>query len=268
MFRKMISFGGIVALAEAVALLTASPGLAQRQPSGSTPQARFTPPDLVPAIRGSFPHGSSYINSAPYGSASSSYPSSTPYGRSSPPASSNNGWSSFYNYYPHYGEYRYGYPYYSYNYGYPLNQSSYGYSGSYVESYPEGTYPSGPPNRSANGYVPTGGSPLQFPRPTDDSARAAAAQPNRTTDITVNVPANAEVWFDESKMTSTGPVREYRTPLLAPKRRYTYEVRARWQENGREITQTQKVEISVGTHIDVTFPTPSGTEAGPGAKAR
>jgi uncharacterized protein (TIGR03000 family) len=110
--------------------------------------------------------------------------------------------------------------------------------------------------------------PLQYPPPTDDVAPAAATQPNRATDITVNVPANAEVWFNQSKTTSTGPVREYRTPPLVPKSRYRYEVRARWQENGRAITQTQKVEISAGTHIVVNFPTPSGTQAGPAAKSR
>ena len=95
--------------------------------------------------------------------------------------------------------------------------------------------------------------------PSSVSPDTASAQADPTAHVTVRVPANAELWFDDSTTTSRGPVREFRSPLLTPGR-YTYEIRARWTENGRAITQTQKVAVSPGAHITVDFPIRSGTE--------
>ena len=38
---------------------------------------------------------------------------------------------------------------------------------------------------------------------------------------------------------------------------WTYGVQGRWTENGKEVTQTQKVEVGAGTHSQVDFPIPS-----------
>jgi len=70
----------------------------------------------------------------------------------------------------------------------------------------------------------------------------------------MTVPADAEVWFDGTKTTTAGPVREYQSPPQTPGQQYTYEVKARWQENGREVTQTQQVDVSAGGHFEVRFP--------------
>jgi uncharacterized protein (TIGR03000 family) len=72
--------------------------------------------------------------------------------------------------------------------------------------------------------------------------------------ITVSVPVDAEIWFEGSKTTSTGSVREFHSPPLTPGGRYPYEVRARWNENGHEVTQTQKVQVIAGTHVNMHFP--------------
>jgi len=72
--------------------------------------------------------------------------------------------------------------------------------------------------------------------------------------ITVSVPADSEIWFEGTKMTSTGSVREYQSPPLTPGNGYTYDIRARWNENGHEVTQTQQVEFTSGTHVNVHFP--------------
>ena len=77
------------------------------------------------------------------------------------------------------------------------------------------------------------------------------------TSTPVRVPANAELWFEGSTTTSRGSVREFQSPPLTPGR-YTYEIRARWTENGRAITQTQKVAVSPGAHVAVTFPIDPG----------
>jgi len=67
-----------------------------------------------------------------------------------------------------------------------------------------------------------------------DSYSPAPAQLDTSVHVTVSVPADAEIWFQGTKMTATGSVREYQSPPLTPGHRYTYEVRARWNENGHE----------------------------------
>ena len=38
-----------------------------------------------------------------------------------------------------------------------------------------------------------------------------------------------------------------------------YEIRARWTENGRDVTQTQTVAVSPGAQVTVDFQSRSGT---------
>ena len=76
--------------------------------------------------------------------------------------------------------------------------------------------------------------------------------------VTVNVPAGTQLWFDGKATTTTGSVRLFDSPPLTPGSRYSYEVRARWSENGHEVTQTQQVVVSAGAHVDVKFPVTPG----------
>ena len=71
------------------------------------------------------------------------------------------------------------------------------------------------------------------------------------------VPAKAKVWFDGTAMSSSGQVRQFVTPPLAPGQ-HTYYVRARWNKNGQEENQLQAVEVTAGGHHEVRFPAPSG----------
>jgi len=72
--------------------------------------------------------------------------------------------------------------------------------------------------------------------------------------VTISVPADAELWAEGIEMTSTGSVREFQSPPLTAGSRYTYELRARWNENGHEVTQTQQVAVAAGAHVSVRFP--------------
>jgi uncharacterized protein (TIGR03000 family) len=87
-----------------------------------------------------------------------------------------------------------------------------------------------------------------------DTYSPTASQPDTSALVTVSAPADAEIWFNDTKTTSTGSVREYQSPPLTPGTRYTYELRARWSQNGHEVTQTQQVEVTAGTHVNVQFP--------------
>jgi uncharacterized protein (TIGR03000 family) len=157
-------------------------------------------------------------------------------------------------YYPGYSS---GY-YPSYNY-YPSSgyDPSYNYSPSYDYSpYPYGlgygdTAPSIPDGgtgtvTSQSFYAPPTGNSLALPAVTDTEAH-----------LIVNVPTDADLWFNGSKVTSAGSAREFHSSPLSPGR-YSYEIRARWAENGHDVTQTQTVIVTPGEHVKVNFPDPSG----------
>jgi uncharacterized protein (TIGR03000 family) len=146
----------------------------------------------------------------------------------------------------------------------------YGYYPSYGYSAPYSYYPSYDPGYGSApdpGYLdPDGGVPPSYsggyqalaPLSTA-SSDTAAAQADPTAHLIVRVPANAEIWFDGSTTTSKGAVRWFQSPPLTPGR-FTYEVRARWTENGHDVTQTQKVSVSPGAYATVDFPVRSGTD--------
>ena len=92
----------------------------------------------------------------------------------------------------------------------------------------------------------------------------ATGQSDNTAQVIVNVPPDAKVWFDDKPTTSTGAVRQFDSPPLKPGTRYTYDVKASWTENGREVTRTRQVEVSAGDHVNVQFlasPTTTGKAA-------
>ncbi len=79
--------------------------------------------------------------------------------------------------------------------------------------------------------------------------------------VTVRVPAEAEIWVEGIKTTSTGPVREFESPPLTPGSPYTYDIKVTWKQNGHEVTQTQRFDVTAGAHINLAFPLPPKTEA-------
>jgi uncharacterized protein (TIGR03000 family) len=157
----------------------------------------------------------------------------------------------FYGFYPYYGYGPYYNDYYPYDYDTgPYYGSAYdsGYTGSSVTADP---YPYAAPLSPAYPYsysfTPSAATPTTGP-----------VQSN-TARLTVTVPPDAQVWFGESETSSKGPVREYQSPPLTPGSRYTYEIRARWNDNGHETRQTQKVEVTAGGHVRVNFPVAAKT---------
>jgi uncharacterized protein (TIGR03000 family) len=75
----------------------------------------------------------------------------------------------------------------------------------------------------------------------------------------VRLPADADLWFNGTKMTATGPVRVFSHPLVTPGRQYSYTIRARWIDNGTTTDQTRTVFFTPGDNLDVSFPAPSST---------
>jgi uncharacterized protein (TIGR03000 family) len=81
--------------------------------------------------------------------------------------------------------------------------------------------------------------------------------------ISVKVPANAEIKFDDFKTTQTGAARQFITPALEGKGDFSYEIHAHWMEGDKPIDQTRKVTVRAGGRatIDFTAPASEGSEA-------
>jgi uncharacterized protein (TIGR03000 family) len=79
--------------------------------------------------------------------------------------------------------------------------------------------------------------------------------------IFAHVPADAEVWFDNERMAQTGPERVYVTPPLPKNSRYSYDMKARWTEEGSRVDRSQRVSFMPGDRVRVEFRT-TAEEAG------
>jgi uncharacterized protein (TIGR03000 family) len=137
-----------------------------------------------------------------------------------------------------YGGYGYGgYGYYPYGgFGRGLFGGGYPYYG--------GRYYGGYYDNYPYGYTPDYGGP-SYSAPTAN----AAAIPDNAALIDVRVPANAEVFIDDQKTKQSGPMREFVTPSLNPGQEYSYDIRARWMENGQEVVRDRKVTFHAGDRL-------------------
>jgi uncharacterized protein (TIGR03000 family) len=83
--------------------------------------------------------------------------------------------------------------------------------------------------------------------------REAAPIDGSVATMNVHVPANAEIWFEGTKTGQSGDLRTFVSPPLESGRGFSYEVRARWTENGKEVDQTRKVSVHAGERVNVDF---------------
>jgi uncharacterized protein (TIGR03000 family) len=148
-----------------------------------------------------------------------------------------------------------GYPYYDSNpYAYAADPYA-GYDPAY-DGWAYGPYYGQAP-ADANGYAFGGPSALGYNAPYATTAKA----PDDIAHITVVVPEGARLWFNGTEVRATGRVRRFHTTPLTRGDRYGYDVRARWNEDGMEVTQTRHIDVTAGTHVTLTFPLPPRTAA-------
>jgi uncharacterized protein (TIGR03000 family) len=51
----------------------------------------------------------------------------------------------------------------------------------------------------------------------------------------------------------TGAIRAFVSPPVAPGRDFYYQVTAKWQKGGKEVTRTQRITVHAGDVIHVKF---------------
>jgi len=151
-----------------------------------------------------------------YSSGWGGYSSPSYYGYSNP------GYSSYY-----YSSPLYGYPSYSYSYPSYYATPSYGSSTTVTVA---------PASSSYQSFYPS------------DTTRDS-----RTAYVRVHVPADAEVWFEGQPTQQRGSDRLFVSPPLKPDTNYSYEIRARWMDNGREVDQTRTARVRAGSEASVDF---------------
>lgn len=89
-------------------------------------------------------------------------------------------------------------------------------------------------------------SPMMERFPAADTRREAL--PIR---VDVNLPADADLWFNGTRTGQRGTYRTFVSPPMAPGRVYTYEIRARWEEGGRPMSWRREYEVSPGDRLVV-----------------
>jgi uncharacterized protein (TIGR03000 family) len=158
------------------------------------------------------------------------------------------GWRGYgFGYYPWYGYYP-GYRSYAWYPGYVNYGWDPGYAMPYDDSMP--IYQSG--YHTPDDYMP--------PAPEDVSPSAPVPVPEKSVELTVRVPPDATVWFDDYRTQQSGATRQFRSPPLTPGRNYTYVIHARWRDgDGQMRDRFRTVHVHAGMSADVDM-----TQAQPG----
>jgi uncharacterized protein (TIGR03000 family) len=129
----------------------------------------------------------------------------------------------------------YGFGYGGYGWGYPWGGYSWGYDPGYYSGI--GGYPAW--------YYAAGPGPVIQPAP-------AAAPADNTAHLRIRVPAEqAEVWLNDVRTKQTGAFQQYQVPAMTPGQTYSYEVRARWLENGQSVERSRTVLVHANEQVNI-----------------
>lgn len=81
---------------------------------------------------------------------------------------------------------------------------------------------------------------------------------NRAVLLNVSVPANAQLWIEGEKMALTGTLRRFVSPPIVAGSDYTYDIKATWTQDGKEMTQNRHFTVHAGDVINLTLNTGNG----------
>jgi uncharacterized protein (TIGR03000 family) len=255
MTRKRFAFRGALLVAAALVFLT--PGAGQARPRGGFG-------GFHGGFHGAFHYGGLHYGGFHYGAFHPYYhygfhPYHHYYGYH--PYYHHGYWPYFYNYTP----YLYGYYPYYYNYA-PYSLSSYPYDSSDLGS--GSAYEPSVADSLASTSVGGGIDLMSYSSSSTPARTPTTESADTAAHVTVELPADARLWFNDFRTAATGPVREFHTPPLTAGTPYYYDVRASWNENGREVTQTQHLKVTPGARLHIDFPLAPKTSARASAAER
>jgi uncharacterized protein (TIGR03000 family) len=94
---------------------------------------------------------------------------------------------------------------------------------------------------TTQGYYGSTGSEGYYGTSTAESPR------ERPILVNLRVPSDAKIWFDESPTNQTGMMRTFESPPVAAG------IRIQWKQNGKNMTQTRRVNVHAGDMINLTM---------------
>jgi uncharacterized protein (TIGR03000 family) len=80
---------------------------------------------------------------------------------------------------------------------------------------------------------------------------------NRPALINLSVPEGATVWFDDAKTQQTGQFRQFVSPPLAAGGEFAYDVKATWNQDGKEVTRTRHIPVHAGEVLNIALDAPA-----------
>jgi len=161
----------------------------------------------------------------------------------------------------YYGSSYYSPSYYNSGYAYSPSYGSYSYVPNYSYAPSPGydsnqVYPSAP--AAVTGYAQSPDYSIQA-NPSTPSATTQQSlyysppQTDNSAQIRVLVPAGAQVWVGGELTSQTGSERVFSSPVIQPGRTYTYEVKARWMQEGEPVEQVKQVRVQANQTTTVDF---------------
>jgi uncharacterized protein (TIGR03000 family) len=74
--------------------------------------------------------------------------------------------------------------------------------------------------------------------------------------LTLRVPPQADILIDGEKTIQKGAVRQYVSPPVATDGKFSYEITAKWTDDGKPLSQTRKVAVRGGQEVTVDLRKP------------
>lgn len=227
MIRPLLTKIGVAALVLGIFVVAGTPAAADRGGRFRSGASFYSQPNYG-GYSNRNPGYGGYSNYAPWGNARFNYSS---YGYNNYPSR---------GYYPSTGYYP--------TRGYNPSMGYYSSAGYYPTT---AYYPS-----TAYSYAPS------YVTPSTDSSYSSYYQPTSNTLPTTNaavldirVPANAELWMQDQQMSVQGMNNQFSSPPLTQGQNYSYDVRARWFENGTPVERTRRVIVRAGDRVTVDLTT-------------
>jgi uncharacterized protein (TIGR03000 family) len=90
----------------------------------------------------------------------------------------------------------------------------------------------------------------------EEEASQSTPQTPASARVTVKLPPDARLWVDQVECPLTSAERSFNTPVLTPGQTYYYTLKMQIQRRGAPVTDSQRVLVSAGRNVTVTFQNP------------
>jgi uncharacterized protein (TIGR03000 family) len=80
--------------------------------------------------------------------------------------------------------------------------------------------------------------------------------------LLIIMPEDAELWFNGTTTSQKGRQRVFVSPSLTPGKHYTYEIKARWMQDGKAVEQVRTAQVQANAWQQIDFIKPGTSKVG------